>query len=105
MAILGGKNPHPQTLVVGGVTSGMDLFDAERMGQYLFRFKEMKNFIETAYIPDVLLAAKYYKDEGLQGIGGVSRIICLMADSRLMMTGTNCSSHAELSKTEIWLSP
>ena len=35
MAILGGKNPHPQSLVVGGITSGMDLFDAERMGQYL----------------------------------------------------------------------
>ena len=48
----------------------MDLFDAERMGQYLFRFKEMKNFIETAYLPDVLLAATYYKDEGLKGIGG-----------------------------------
>ena len=70
MAILGGKNPHPQTLVVGGITSGMDLFDAERMGQYLFRFKELKNFVETAYIPDVLLAAKYYKDEGLKGVGG-----------------------------------
>ncbi|MGD0169564.1 MAG: nickel-dependent hydrogenase large subunit, partial [Smithella sp.] len=40
MAILGGKNPHPQSLVVGGITSGMDLFDAERMGQYLFRFKQ-----------------------------------------------------------------
>jgi quinone-reactive Ni/Fe-hydrogenase large subunit len=70
MAILGGKNPHPQSLVVGGITSGMDLFNAERMGQYLFRFKEMKNFLETAYIPDVLLAATYYKDEGLKGIGG-----------------------------------
>ena len=69
-AILGGKNPHPQSLVVGGVTSGMDLMDANRMGEYLFRFKEVKNFIETAYIPDVLLAAAYYKDEGLQGIGG-----------------------------------
>lgn len=69
-AILGGKNPHPQSLVVGGVTSGMDLFDASRMGEYLFRLKEMQNFIDTAYIPDVLLAAAYYKDEGLQGIGG-----------------------------------
>ncbi len=69
MAIFGGKNPHPQTLVVGGVTSVMDL-DAHRIGEYLFRLKEMKNFVETAYIPDVLLAATYYKDEGLQGIGG-----------------------------------
>ncbi len=70
MAILGGKNPHPQSLVVGGITSGMDLFDADRLGQFLFRFKEMKNFLETAYLPDILLAATYYKDEGLKGIGG-----------------------------------
>lgn len=70
MAILGGKNPHPQSLVVGGITSGMDLFDADRLGQYLYRLKELRNFIETAYIPDVMLAATYYKDEGLKGIGG-----------------------------------
>src|SRR5664280_3149318 len=62
MAILGGKNPHPQTLVVGGITSGMDLFDAERMGQYLFRFKEMKNFIETAYIPCLLYTSPSPRD-------------------------------------------
>jgi quinone-reactive Ni/Fe-hydrogenase large subunit len=70
MAIFGGKNPHPQTLVAGGVTSVMDTLDAYRIGEYLFRLKEMKNFVETAYIPDVLLAATYYKDEGLAGIGG-----------------------------------
>ncbi len=70
MAIFGGKNPHPQSLVVGGVTSVMDALDAERIGEYLYRFKDLRNFIETAYIPDVLLAAAYYKDEGLKGIGG-----------------------------------
>jgi len=69
MAIFGGKNPHPQTLVVGGVTSVMDALDAARLGEYLFRLKELMNFVETAYIPDVLLAATYYKGEGLQGIG------------------------------------
>jgi len=70
MAIFGGKNPHPQTLVVGGVTSVMDALDAHRLGEYLFRLKEIRNFVETAYIPDVLLAATYYKGEGLQGTGG-----------------------------------
>ncbi len=70
MAIFGGKNPHPQTLVVGGITSVQDVLSAERIGQYLFRLKEMQKFIETAYLPDVLLAAAYYKDEGLKGIGG-----------------------------------
>ena len=70
MAIFGGKNPHPQTLVVGGVTCVMDALDAARLGEYLFRLKELKNFVETAYIPDVLLAATYYKGEGLAGTGG-----------------------------------
>jgi len=68
MAIFGGKNPHPQSLVVGGVTCVDDL-NANRIGQYLFRFKEIQNFMETAYIPDVLIAAGAYKDEGAAGIG------------------------------------
>lgn len=76
-AIFGGKNPHPQTLVVGGITSVVDVLDASRIAAYLFRLKEMKNFIETAYIPDVLLAAQYYKDEGIKGIGaGVKNYLC-----------------------------
>jgi quinone-reactive Ni/Fe-hydrogenase large subunit len=70
MAIFGGKNPHPQTLVVGGVTCAMDALDASRIGEYRFRLNELKNFVETAYIPDVLLAATYYKGEGLEGVGG-----------------------------------
>ncbi|MGA1864525.1 MAG: nickel-dependent hydrogenase large subunit [bacterium] len=69
MAIFGGKNPHPQTLVVGGVTCVMDALDAHRIGQYLYRLNEVKRFYETAYLPDVLLAARYYKDEGAAGIG------------------------------------
>jgi len=70
MAIFGGKNPHPQTLVVGGVTSVMDALDASRIGAYLYRLKELRDFVDRAYIPDVLIAARYYKDEGLAGIGG-----------------------------------
>ena len=69
-AIFGGKNPHPQSLVVGGVTSVLDALDAHRLGEYLFRMKEVKNFVESAYIPDVLIAARYYKGEGAAGIGG-----------------------------------
>ncbi|MGA1867740.1 MAG: nickel-dependent hydrogenase large subunit [bacterium] len=69
MAIFGGKNPHPQTLVVGGVTSVMDALDAHRLGQFLYRLDEVKNFFETAYLPDVVLAAHFYKDEGAAGVG------------------------------------
>ena len=78
LAIFGGKNPHPQTLVVGGVTSVMDTLDAHRLGEYLFRLKEVKNFVETAYIPDVLLAAPTTRAKGLAGIGGgVKNYLCL----------------------------
>jgi len=69
-AIFGGKNPHPQSLVVGGVTSVLDMMNPNRLGEFLFRAKEVQDFVERAYIPDVLLAARYYKDEGLAGIGG-----------------------------------
>jgi quinone-reactive Ni/Fe-hydrogenase large subunit len=69
-AIFGGKNPHPQSLVVGGVTSVLDMINPNRLGEYLFRVKEVQDFVDRAYIPDVLLAARYYKDEGLAGIGG-----------------------------------
>jgi quinone-reactive Ni/Fe-hydrogenase large subunit len=48
----------------------MDTLDAHRIGEYLFRLREIKAFVETAYLPDVLLAATYYKGEGLKGIGG-----------------------------------
>ena len=69
-AIFGGKNPHPQSLVVGGVTCVMDALDAHQLGQFLYRLKDLQNFIDTAYVPDVLLAATYYKGEGAAGIGG-----------------------------------
>ena len=76
-AIFGGKNPHPQSLVVGGVTCAMDMLNPNRLGEFLYRAKEVKDFVERAYIPDVLLAARYYKGEGLAGIGGgVKNYMC-----------------------------
>jgi quinone-reactive Ni/Fe-hydrogenase large subunit len=63
MAIFGGKNPHPQTLVVGGVTCVMDLLNPSRMGEYLVKFKEVANFINNAYYADIAMAASMYKSE------------------------------------------
>jgi len=77
-AIFGGKNPHPQHLVVGGVSCVLDALNPSRLGEFLFRAKEVKDFVERAYIPDVLLAARYYQDEGLAGIGGgVKNYLCV----------------------------
>ncbi len=63
MAIFGGKNPHPQSLTVGGVTCVMDLLDPSRMGEYMTKFKEVANFVNNAYYADIVMAAQMYKDE------------------------------------------
>ncbi len=63
MAIFGGKQPHPQSLTVGGVTCIMDLLDPSRMGEYLTIFKMAKNFVDNAYYADILMAGKAFKSE------------------------------------------
>ncbi|RXJ96442.1 hydrogenase 2 large subunit [Malaciobacter molluscorum] len=62
-AIFGGKQPHPQSLTVGGVTCIMDLLDPSRMGEFLTLFKKGQDFVNNAYYADVLMAAKAYKNE------------------------------------------
>ncbi len=69
LAILGGKEPHTQTLVVGGVTCVADLLNPKRIGDVLFRIRKLGEFVRRAYIPDVLLAGSVYADEGLAGTG------------------------------------
>jgi quinone-reactive Ni/Fe-hydrogenase large subunit len=63
LAIFGGKNPHPQSLAVGGVTCVMDILNPARMGEYMTKFKELANFINNAYYPDIVMAAEMYKTE------------------------------------------
>ena len=64
MAMFGGKQPHPQSLTVGGVTCVMDLLDPSRMGEYLTLFKKGVEFVENAYQADILMAAQAFKTEG-----------------------------------------
>lgn len=64
MAIFGGKQPHPQSLVVGGVTCVMDILDPSRLGEYLTKFKTMANFVKHAYVADIRMAAEMYATEG-----------------------------------------
>jgi quinone-reactive Ni/Fe-hydrogenase large subunit len=69
IAIFGGKTPHPQSIVVGGVTSVADMLNPQRLNDYLFIIKESKEFIERAYLPDAKLLAIAYRDEIKAGIG------------------------------------
>jgi [NiFe] hydrogenase large subunit len=72
-AIFGAKNPHLQTLVVGGVTSIKDL-TPERIIKFLSLWRETQDFVEKVYIPDLLAIASFYKDWG--SIGGTSNFLC-----------------------------
>jgi quinone-reactive Ni/Fe-hydrogenase large subunit len=69
IAIFGGKTPHPQTLVVGGVTSVADMLNPQRLNDFLFIIKEASDFIKRAYLPDMKLLATIYKDEMKQKSG------------------------------------
>jgi len=66
MAIFGGKNPHPQSLVVGGVTCATDL-TPDRIAEFKFLWQETMDFVKNVYIPDVLAVASFYKDWGKIG--------------------------------------
>ena len=69
VAIFGGKTPHPQSLVVGGVTSVADMLNPQRLNDYIFIIKESKEFIDRAYLPDMKLLAIAYRDEIKAGSG------------------------------------
>ncbi len=71
-AIFGGKNPHPQSLVVGGVTCVKDLTPG-RIAEFLYITKQTQEFIKNVYIPDLLAVASFYKDWG--AIGGTSNFM------------------------------
>ena len=63
MAIFGAKNPHPQSLTVGGVTCIMDLQSPSRLGEYLTKFQEVAEFVNKCYYPDVVMAGRMYANE------------------------------------------
>jgi len=75
-AVLGGKNPHPQTYLVGGMTTPLDLnspqaINGERIAFMRERLQTMRRFVEQVYLPDVLFIASAYKD--WFAIGGNTR--------------------------------
>ncbi|MDH4944000.1 nickel-dependent hydrogenase large subunit [Sulfurimonas sp. C5] len=69
VAIFGAKTPHPQTLVVGGITSVADMLNPQRLNEYLFIMKEAHEFVQRAYLPDAKLLALAYRDEIKAGVG------------------------------------
>jgi Ni,Fe-hydrogenase I large subunit len=75
-AILGSKNPHPQTFLVGGMATTLDLdsesaINAGKLATIRQLFDKAKQFVEQVYIPDLLAVAPFYTEwAGLgEGIG------------------------------------
>ncbi len=75
-ALLGGKNPHPQSYVVGGMAMGVDpnsptALTTRRLSEITELTTQAQDFVDRVYIPDVVAIAGFYKDwAGIgQGIG------------------------------------
>lgn len=66
-AILGSKNPHPQTFLVGGMAIPVDpnsqnAINADKIALIGKLLKKARVFVEQVYIPDLLAVASFYKD-------------------------------------------
>ena len=59
VALLGGKMPHVQGLVVGGTT---EIPSAEKLAAYTDRFKKVRAFIIDEYLPLIYLLGSAYPD-------------------------------------------
>ncbi|MCL1065619.1 nickel-dependent hydrogenase large subunit [Shewanella olleyana] len=71
MAIFGGKSPHPQSLVVGGVTSVRDMLSPARLQEWKQKHAVVQDFILRAYKADIVMAAAAYGTEP-SVLGGVN---------------------------------
>lgn len=78
-AILGSKNPHPQTFLVGGMAIPIDLdsqnaLNADKLAEITKLLRKVQEFVEKVYIPDLLAIASFYKDWAAVG-GGVGNYL------------------------------
>lgn len=75
-AILGGKNPHPQSFLVGGMATPVDpdsqsALNMETIAALDKLVADGRDFVSRVYVPDVLAIASYYKDwTSIGGAGG-----------------------------------
>lgn len=71
LAIFGGKSPHPQSLVVGGVTSVRDMLSPARLQEWKQKHAIVTDFIHRAYKADIVMAAAAFGNEP-SVLGGVN---------------------------------
>ncbi|MDD2735736.1 MAG: nickel-dependent hydrogenase large subunit [Desulfuromonadaceae bacterium] len=73
-AILGSKNPHPQSFLVGGMSIPIDpdsqnALNADKLMEIKRLLKKAQDFVEKVYIPDLLAVASFYKEWAAIGGG------------------------------------
>ena len=86
-AIFGGKMPHPQSIVVGGVTCINDIKNPARIQEFKSLLKKAREFVKRAYLSDVLMAGTVYADEALDGTGAGLKSFMSYGDFRLNDNG------------------
>ena len=87
-AIFGAKQPHPQSLVVGGVTCVRDILSPARLIEWKSKYEVVKDFIDRAYYADIVMAAAAYGTEE-SVLGGVGVKNFLSADAFLLTRNNN----------------
>ncbi|MBI3670029.1 MAG: nickel-dependent hydrogenase large subunit [Acidobacteria bacterium] len=65
-AVFSGKMPHCASVVPGGVTVTPTV---DKVTTFLWRLKELRDFINNVYLPDVLTIAEVYRDYAEMGAG------------------------------------
>jgi Ni,Fe-hydrogenase I large subunit len=73
-AILGGKNPHLQSFLVGGMATPIDpdrqsSLNAGSIAEMKRLIAKARDFVARVYIPDLLAVASFYKDWAGYGAG------------------------------------
>lgn len=104
MAVWGGKNPHPQSIVVGGVTCVRDMLDPARLQEFKQKYTHVADFVERVYQADIkMAAAAYAKEPSVLGGCNVDTFMCsesilLNPDDHLFVGGV--IRNKDLSKAE-----
>ncbi|MGP1720891.1 nickel-dependent hydrogenase large subunit [Shewanella frigidimarina] len=86
LAIFGGKSPHPQSIVVGGVTSVRDMLSPARLQEWKQKHAIVQDFIERAYQADIVMAAEAFGTEA-SVLGGVNVNSFLCGDDFITANG------------------
>jgi len=73
-ALLGGKNPHLQSFIVGGMATPVDPSKQASINMHTIEemraaIRDARTFVEQVYLPDLLAIASFYKDWAGYGAG------------------------------------